>query len=77
MRSKDEFVNFLKQKKMNDYINAIIVDLDGTLCDCNHRRHFVEGGNKDWIANDKVNEWCKELLIAMYLKGYKIIFFDR
>lgn len=27
-------------------MKAIIVDLDGTLCDCEHRRHFIE--KKDW-----------------------------
>jgi FMN phosphatase YigB (HAD superfamily) len=27
---------------------AIIVDLDGTLTSCEHRRHFVTGKNKDW-----------------------------
>lgn len=27
-----------------------IFDLDGTLADIRHRRHFVEGENKDWRA---------------------------
>ena len=34
----------------------IIFDIDGTLMDINHRRHFVEGENKDWksfVANIK------------------------
>jgi hypothetical protein len=26
----------------------IIVDIDGTLADCRHRRHFVTDGNHDW-----------------------------
>ena len=33
-----------------------IFDIDGTLMDINHRRHFVEGETKDWksfIANIK------------------------
>ena len=33
-----------------------IFDIDGTLMDINHRRHFVEGGTKDWksfVANIK------------------------
>lgn len=29
-------------------MNAIICDLDGTLCDVDHRRHFVMGEKKDW-----------------------------
>lgn len=27
---------------------AIIVDLDGTLANCEHRRHFLETKPKDW-----------------------------
>lgn len=27
---------------------AIIFDIDGTLSDLGHRRHFVTGGNRDW-----------------------------
>ncbi len=26
----------------------IIVDIDGTIADCRHRRHFVTDGNHDW-----------------------------
>ncbi len=26
----------------------IIFDIDGTLADCRHRRHFVTNGNHDW-----------------------------
>lgn len=28
----------------------IIVDIDGTVADCSHRRHHVEGDKKDWKA---------------------------
>jgi hypothetical protein len=28
--------------------NIVICDLDGTLADIAHRRHFVENGNKKW-----------------------------
>ena len=47
---------------------AIIVDLDGTLCDAGHRRHFVEKEKKDWksfyenMVYDQPNQWCLELL---------------
>ena len=46
---------------------AIIVDLDGTLCNISHRRKWVDGsmGKKDcWnkffegIEDDKLNWWC-------------------
>lgn len=30
--------------------NTIICDLDGTLTDCIHRRHYVENKPKDWDA---------------------------
>jgi len=26
----------------------IIFDIDGTIANCDHRRHFVSNGNKDW-----------------------------
>lgn len=48
---------------------AIIIDLDGTLCNIDHRLNFVKtDGKKNWkgffegIADDKVNGWCKELI---------------
>ncbi len=62
--------------------NAIICDLDGTLINCEHRRHFVENGNKDWksflhpenIAKDTINIWCKELIFGMHHSNYKILY---
>ena len=46
---------------------ACLVDLDGTMFDCSHRRHFVEGPNKNWkrffdgIPDDPINEWCADI----------------
>ena len=60
---------------------AIVCDLDGTLCDIRHRRHFVrreDGGKKDWpgffkaMSDDAVNVWCAEILKAMGSK-YRIV----
>jgi predicted secreted acid phosphatase len=58
---------------------AIIVDLDGTLCDCRHRRHHVErpaGEKKDWksffaeMPLDKPNPWVAQLInCALELGG--------
>jgi adenylate kinase family enzyme len=53
--------------------NAIIVDLDGTLCNIEHRLHFVKDGKKDWknfmlpdnIIQDQVNNWCKKIIDSM------------
>lgn len=59
---------------------AIIVDLDGTLCDVEHRVHHVKGKNKNWkefnelMVHDELNHWCFELMDAMTKKGYKILF---
>lgn len=47
---------------------SIIVDLDGTLCDNEHRRKHLEGEEEDWEAYyenlrlDSLNEWCKEII---------------
>lgn len=46
---------------------AVIIDLDGTLCNADHRRHHVENQPKNWKAfydgmcNDEPHEWCKTL----------------
>lgn len=50
---------------------AIVCDLDGTLCNIDHRLHFVHppvGKKKDWrsfsesLRTDTVNEWCDAIL---------------
>lgn len=52
---------------------AIIVDLDGTLCNIEHRISFVQKG--DWktffkkMDQDTVNEWCKEIIKRFYKPG--------
>lgn len=33
---------------MND--PAVIFDIDGTIADCSHRRHFLDGPKKNWNA---------------------------
>ena len=59
---------------------AIIVDLDGTLCDCEHRVHHVQKENKDWksfndkMVDDELNIWCAHLIESMNSNGFKIIF---
>jgi phosphoglycolate phosphatase-like HAD superfamily hydrolase len=65
---------------MSNLIKAIVVDLDGTLCDVGHRVHHVQGSVKNWKAfnqlmvHDDLNHWCFELMEAMGARGYKIIF---
>ena len=62
---------------------AIVCDLDGTLCEVEHRRHFVrppEGQKKNWpaffagIKDDTVNKACKLLLIGMSKAHYQIVY---
>lgn len=54
---------------------AIIVDLDGTLCDTAHRQHHLEKKPKDWksffagIPDDQPNEWCKRIVWAFEHKA--------
>ena len=60
---------------------AIIVDLDGTLCDCEHRRKLKDNGKIDFgcfldpenVAKDPLNNWCRELIMGMGDMGYRII----
>ena len=33
---------------IKDRIKNVVFDIDGTIADCNHRRHFVSNGNNDW-----------------------------
>lgn len=51
---------------------AIVCDLDGTLCNVDHRIHHVRReGKKNWMAfmdgipNDPVNQWCREILQSL------------
>jgi phosphoglycolate phosphatase-like HAD superfamily hydrolase len=41
---------FIAENSTKDVSNldAIIFDIDGTLSDVSHRRHFVENGNQQW-----------------------------
>jgi phosphoglycolate phosphatase-like HAD superfamily hydrolase len=61
---------------------AVIFDLDGTLCNYNHRRPLITGSKKDWDAflsacdKDTPNRWAVKL-VQMYSyppAGYRIMF---
>lgn len=50
--------------------DCVVIDLDGTMCNIDHRLHYVKHENKkenDWkkffseIPGDSVNEWCREI----------------
>ena len=68
---------------------AIIVDLDSTLCDADHRIHVITQdkthveerfGNSVWeefyaeLINDTPNEWCVLLVKGMWELGIKPIY---
>ncbi len=59
---------------------AIIVDLDGTLCNVEHRVSHVLGEEKDWksfneaLVHDTIYDWCQELIRVMHKEQYKVLF---
>ena len=67
---------------MKKKIKAIIIDLDGTLCDCEHRRKLRSNGKIDFghfldpenVKKDPINIWCAELIHAMEERGYYILY---
>lgn len=60
-------------------IETVIFDIDGTLADVDHRRHFVEAKKKDFDAfyvamiDDTVKDSVRELNHMCKDRGYKII----
>lgn len=66
-----------------DKPEAIICDLDGTLCNVDHRLHFVrkvEGGPKpDWknffynMTYDPLNQWCDDILYNLWANSRCVI----
>ncbi|WP_127717108.1 HAD family acid phosphatase [Halobacteriovorax sp. HLS] len=58
---------------------VIVVDLDGTLADCEHRVHHVEQVPKDWksfnekMEFDKLNLWCKKIIDSMRSNGIETV----
>lgn len=58
---------------------AVICDLDGTLCNTDHRNHFMRGSKKNWpmffagISKDKPNNWCVDLLLK-FKESHAIVF---
>jgi predicted secreted acid phosphatase len=62
-------------------MNAIIVDLDGTLCNSQHVSGFTDyNGIVNWdawveaTAHASVNEWCRDIVQSFANDGYMILF---
>lgn len=59
--------------------DAVIIDLDGTLCDTDHRKHFMEGSPKNWpafydgLVNDLPNTWCAALYDSLIKNKVHVI----
>lgn len=58
-------------------VKALICDLDGTMCNIDHRRHLIK--DKKWdqfhaaCGFDDVNVWCRDLVLQ-YWPSHQIIF---
>ena len=56
-----------------------VFDVDGTLMDVNHRRHYVSGKDKDWksffdyMEFDTINDHVFQMAHALHNDGYDII----
>lgn len=69
-----QYLEYMKGEKV------VICDLDGTLCDIEHRRHFVAQTPKDWkgffeaMTDDTAREEVVKLLRQFQKERKKIIF---
>lgn len=58
---------------------AVVCDLDGTLCNTDHRQKYMEGPRKDWkmwnatMVHDTVHKWCRTIVNQLFHVKYKII----
>ena len=63
--------------------NSVIFDLDGTLALIDHRRHLVEGENKNWplfyksCINDKPNKKLIDILSLLFHENKIVIYSGR
>lgn len=78
---KDVIVNMAVKNGLYEFQGPIIIcDLDGTLCNVDHRLAHVKGENKDWkqfyagISNDPVREDVRKSLITAFNMGACIVF---
>ena len=64
----------------NSNFKFVICDIDGTISDCEHRRHYLEGKKKDFKSffaeqeEDKVIETTRTILDLFHDSGYNIIY---
>lgn len=59
---------------------ALIIDLDGTLCNADHRLHHIKKEPKDWDTffsechKDEPNWWCQKIIYNFMRDNYKILY---
>lgn len=52
----------------NNVQPCIVIDIDGTLANVDHRLHFMKGERKNWpgffkeMVNDTLNKWCNTII---------------
>ena len=60
------------------YKDIVIVDLDGTLSDPGHRRHYLKGPDRNWYrfqdlaVDDPVKEFTKRVVVTLSEKGNEV-----
>jgi len=58
--------------------DTIVIDLDGTLANVEHRRHLVAGKKRDYEAfhaslyADPVNYWCRAIMKNFHWANYSV-----
>ena len=61
-------------------VKYVVVDLDGTVADCTHRLHFINGETKDWKSfyeackDDKPIMSMIDMVRALNERYYNVIF---
>ena len=61
---------------------TVIFDVDGTIADVEHRRHLVNGENKDWSSfrtetvNDTPVQWVCDIAKRYIAQGDEVAFFS-
>lgn len=77
---KDVIINMALRNHLYDVPGPIVIcDLDGTLCNVEHRLHFVKGETKDWksfyehLSFDPINEVVLEAIEWAHRKGCSIV----
>lgn len=59
--------------------DTVVIDLDGTLANVDHRLHFIKREKPDWngffkaCVDDEPNDWCVELIRSLSSAGNNVL----